>query len=492
VNSISTRSTADHNDQSWASTWFGRNVRGVHGATVISGIVAVSLALFIGALVLRSELNAATMRTVKTEAIIRASDIAEMMTDGEHRHNLDFGGLPGWVWVLDDKGAVIDTTRNLEPFRDSFVPAAHFVRRPLQTGPIVKHLSGFPVNNGDPVIVASVSGIRPNGSFTVLAALPLASARSVLGGLDGALLKVFPGLVAIMGLLAWWLVRRALRPVEAIRTQVAVISATDLHQRVPLPPGQDSVSRLAMTMNAMLGRLEQSNEELRQFCSDASHELRSPLATMRTNLEASALEHSEPAWKTMIDELLVDQGRLENLVSDLFLLTRLDNKQPMERDPMDLGALVEYELARRPTPVGQQRVVVAPSFIVLGNEPSIVRVLCNLVDNAERYASHTVSVSLLPSDCGVDLVVDNDGPPIPSDKSLEVFRRFTRLDGADPSGKPGNGLGLAIVAEIMRSHEGTVRFEPSPAGAQFVATFPSLNATSGVSIDHAPLQLPAS
>jgi signal transduction histidine kinase len=492
MDSLSTRSTLEHDDQCGASTWLNRHARGVHAATVISGTVALSLALFIGALVLRSELTAATIRTVKTEAIIRANDVAEMMTDGEHRHNLDIGGLRGWVWVLDDKGTVIDTTHNLEPFRNSFVPAAQFVRRPLQTGPIVKILSGLVVNNGDPVIVACVSGIAPNGPFTVQAALPLTYADSVLGGLDGSLLKVFPALVAIMGLLAWWLVRRALRPVEAIRIQVAAISASDLHQRVPLPPGQDSINRLAVTMNAMLGRLEQSNGELRQFCADASHELRSPLATMRTNLEASTLEHSEPAWKTMVDELLIDQNRLETLVSDLFLLTRLDGRQPMEQDPIDLGALVQHELSLRPTPVGQQRVVVAPSSIVLGNERSIVRVLRNLVDNAERYASNTVYVSLQPSDSTVDLVVDNDGPPIPPDKSLDVFKRFTRLDGADQSGKPGNGLGLAIVAEIMRSHQGTVRFEPSPAGAQFVATFPTLGAKSGVSIDHLPSQLPAS
>jgi signal transduction histidine kinase len=475
VHSISIHSNEVDHKQCWTTTLLDRHVKGVHGATVISGIVALSVSLFLGALLLRSELTTSNTRAIRAEALIRADDVAEMVTSGEHRHNLDFGGLPGWVQVLDKNGSVIDATRNLDSLNHSFLSRATATSRgPLQTVPLVQTFSGLPLNAGKPFVVASVLGMRPNGPFKVLAALPLTSSRSVIGGLDRALIKLFPALVAITGFLAWWLVRRALRPVEAIRTQVATISATDLHQRVPLPPGQDSISRLAVTMNGMLSRLEDSNEALRQFCADASHELRSPLATMRSNLEVSAMENSDPAWTTMVDHLLIDQDRLENLVTDLFLLTKLDNQQPIALEPLDLGALVQHELALRPTPANQQCIVDAPSAVIDGDEQSVARVLRNLVDNAERYATSEVCVTVRKTTAGVELSVDNDGPPIPPDKSLEVFRRFTRLEETRTIDTKGNGLGLAIVAELMQAHNGSVRFEPSAIGARFVATFPFL------------------
>jgi signal transduction histidine kinase len=481
--------TDERGKRYWPTTVLDRHARGVHAATVIAGIIALSFSLFVGALVLRSELEKAATRAAEGLVVARAEDIAKFMVDGTLRQNLDAGGFPGWVQVINSEGEVIEATRNIASLRQSFVPPE---RNFTPTGgePLVQVLSGLRINAGKEVLLAGLKHSRPNDPFTVLVALPVVSDHAVIRHFDRLLLTLFPAMIATDGVLAWWLVRRALRPVESIRSQVAAISATDLTQRVQVPPGQDSISRLAVTMNNMLGRLEHSNEELRQFCADASHELRSPLATMRTNLEASALEHSDPAWRAMVDELLFDQGRLENLVSDLFLLTKLDNRQPLQLDPIDLGALVQHELSRRPIPAGQQRVVVSPTAIVLGDELSIVRVLCNLVDNAERHAAQTVYISVdqdtqdTQDTRGVRLVIDNDGPPIPPDKSLDVFRRFTQLDEAPRCEKSGNGLGLAIVAEIMSAHKGAVRFEPSEAGARFVATFASVDAKGEASSDY--------
>jgi signal transduction histidine kinase len=469
------RGPAEHKPRKryWPVTVLYRHASGLHAATVLAGIVALSVSLFVGALVQRNELQKAAGRAAEGLLVARAEDIARFMVDGTLHQNLDDGGLPGWVQVLDSNGEVTEATKNIASLRQSFVPQG----RALTTvggKPQVKVFSRLGINGGKAVLVASLKRSWPNGSFTVLVALPVVSDHAVIQHFDRLLLTLFPVMVATDGLLAWWLVRRALRPVESIRSHVASISATNLHKRVPLPPGQDSVSRLAVTMNAMLSRLESSNEQLRQFCADASHELRSPLAIMRTNLEASALENPEPAWQTMVDQLLLDQDRLENLVSDLFLLTKLDSQQPLQVDPLDLGALVSHELSRRPIPADQHRVVATPSCLVLGDVPSIVRVLCNLVDNAERYVSHTLYVAVKSTGAGVELIVDNDGPPIPPDKSLEVFQRFSRLDDARNCKTPGNGLGLAIVAEIMNAHGGSVRFEPSEVGARFVATFPLL------------------
>ncbi len=455
--------------------FLNRHVRGLHGATVIGGIVALSFSLFVWAVVLRGELEKVGARSAKGLISARVENIAELVTNGALQHNFDDSGLPGWVQVIDSEGAVVEATRNIASLQQSFVPAEKdFTRNEGKAGPQVQVLSGLRISGGKAVLVASLKGLRPSGPFTVLVALPLASDQTVIQHFDRLLLTLFPALIAVDGFLVWWLVRRALRPVESIRARVATISATDLHQRVPLPAGEDSITRLATTMNSMLERLEGSNQQLRQFCADASHELRSPLSTMRTNLEASALENPDLAWRTMVNELLIDQDRLENLVTDLFLLTKLDNQQPLPLDPMDLGALVCHELSLRPIPVRQHRGVDAPSAIILGDESSVVRVLRNLVDNAERYATNAVYVTVQNTQEGVELTVDNDGPPIPPEKSLEVFRRFTRLDEARTGGKDGTGLGLAIVAELMAAHHGSVRFEPSTIGARFVATFPAL------------------
>jgi signal transduction histidine kinase len=472
-NQIHALTTDERGKRHWPTTVLDRLAKGVHAATVIAGIISLSLSLFVGALVLRNELEKAAARAAEGLVVARAEDIAKFMVDGTLRQNLDEGGLPGWVQVINSEGEVIEATRNIASLPQSFVPPE---RNFTPTGgePRVQVLSGLRINAGKEVLVAGLKHSRPNGPFTVLVALPFVSDHAVIRRFDRLLLTLFPAMIATDGVLAWWLVRRALRPVESIRSQVASISATDLAQRVQIPPGQDSIGRLAVTMNDMLGRLEHSNEELRQFCADASHELRSPLATMRSNLEVSAMESSDPTWTTMVDHLLIDQDRLENLVTDLFLLTKLDNQQPLGLEPLDLGALVQHELALRPRPANQQCIVDAPSAVIDGDEQSVARVLRNLVDNAERYATSAVYVTVRNTAAGIELIVDNDGPPIPPDKSLEVFRRFTRLEEPRNTYKTGNGLGLAIVAEIMQAHNGSVRFEPSAIGARFVATFPFL------------------
>lgn len=469
---------ADPTLRRWRQRTLDRYVRSIHAATVFAGIVALFVSLLVGVFVLQSHLKVSGNRLMRQQALTRATDVAEMMSRGQHRPELDYGGLPGWVQVLDQHNVVIAATQNVRflpgPFASTPRSPAAQLRPDIDKD--TKISSGLSINSGDDVALATVVGIRPNGPFVVLAALPLDLTIAAKGNLDRTLLAGFPVIVTIDALIVWWLVRRALRPVEAIRSQVAAITATDLHLRVPSPPGEDSIQRLADTMNAMLHRLESANEQTKQFCADAAHELRGPLATIRTQLEVSALENPDPAWGATVAELLVDQERLELLVSDLFILTRVDAQEPFVLDALDLGALVRHELDRRPIPVAQVRTVDASSEVILGNEQAIVRVLRNLVSNAERHAATSVHITVNKSaDNGVALSVSNDGVAIPAEKSLEIFERFTRLDEARSRDEGGSGLGLAIVSELMRNHNGTVTLAAGTSGATFVATFQALS-----------------
>jgi signal transduction histidine kinase len=462
----------------WGQRLLDRYVRSLHAATVLSGIVALIVSLLVGVFVLQKHLKVAGDRLVRQQALTRATDVAEMMARGERDPALDYGGLPGWVQVVDHRRSVIAATQNIAFMKSAFAPTplvlAAVLRTDLERDTTIA--TGLSINSGNRVALATVVGIRPSGPFVVLAAVPLDLTIAAKRNLDRTLLAGFPVLIVIDALIVWWLIRRALRPVEAIRSQVAAITVTDLHLRVPLPPGEDSIRRLANTMNAMLSRLEIANEQTKQFCADAAHELRSPLASIRTQLEVSALENPDPSWKAMIEELLVDQDRLELLVSDLFILTRLDAHEPLALDAVDLGALVRHELDRRPIPTGQIRTVDVTSAVMLGDENSIVRVLRNLVSNAERHATSSVHITVnSAADNGVALSVSNDGLAIPAAKSLEIFERFSRLDDSRYRDEGGAGLGLAIVSELMRSHNGTVQLLPGANGATFVATFVGLS-----------------
>jgi signal transduction histidine kinase len=469
--------TAESALRCWMQRLLDRYVRGLHAATVLSGIAALVVSLLVGVFVLQRHLNIAADRLVRQQALTRATDVAEMMSRGQHRPQLDYGGLPGWVQVVDQHRSVLTATQNIAFMKTAFAPTPLVLAAELRTDidRDTTIASGLSINSGNKVALATVMGIRPNGPFVVLAAVPLDLTIAAKRNLDRTLLLGFPALIFIDALIVWWLIRRALRPVEAIRSQVATITATDLHLRVPLPPGEDSIQRLANTMNAMLGRLEIANEQTKQFCADAAHELRSPLASIRTQLEVSALENPDPSWTAMVNDLLIDQSRLELLVSDLFILTRLDAYEPFILDPVDLGALVRHELDRRPVPTGQIRTVDASSGVILGNENAIVRVLRNLVSNAERHAISSVHITVNNvAENGVALSVSNDGAPIPEEKSSEIFQRFTRLDDSRHRDEGGAGLGLAIVSELMRNHNGTVALLPGSQGATFVATFVGL------------------
>jgi signal transduction histidine kinase len=285
-----------------------------------------------------------------------------------------------------------------------------------------------------------------------------------------------PVLVLVVGLLCWEVVGRALHPVEAIRREVDAISSTALHRRVSEPPGADEIARLSATMNRMLDRLDRAQQQQRRFVSDASHELRSPIAAIRQYAEVALMHPIRTSVPELARNVLDEDLRVQHLVEDLLALARADeHRLRLHTTAVDLDDLV-FDEARhlRDTTRRQVDVSAVCGGRVRGDAAALRRVLRNLGENAARHARSRVAFSVGEIDTGVELVVDDDGPGIPPAERDRVLRRFVRLDEARSRGDGGAGLGLAIVAELVGAHGGRVEIADSPAGgARVRVTFPS-------------------
>jgi signal transduction histidine kinase len=285
-----------------------------------------------------------------------------------------------------------------------------------------------------------------------------------------------PALLAVVAVLTWVLVGRALQPVEAIRREVDEISATALDRRIPEPPTRDEIARLAGTMNRMLDRLERAHLRQSRFAADASHELRSPVAAIRQHAEV-ALAHPERTGVTALARVvLAEDLRVQHLVEDLLLLSRADEHSlRLARGPVDLDDIVFAEAGRlRAAHALRVDTTGVSAARFLGNVGALRRVLRNLGENAARYARSRIAFTLADSESGVVLAVDDDGPGIPVVERERVLQRFVRLDDARDRDSGGSGLGLAIVNELVTAHGGNLRIEDAPGGgARLLLTFPS-------------------
>lgn len=284
-----------------------------------------------------------------------------------------------------------------------------------------------------------------------------------------------PLAVALIGVVVWVVATRALEPVERIRVRVDQVDAGALDQRVPTTGSGDEIDRLAGTMNRMLDRIEHGYRARQRFVSDASHELRSPLATMRQYAEVSRAHPSAAPPGELAEVVLSEGSRMQEIVEGLLLLARLDEGATAVAVGVDLDDLALAE-ARRVRALGSAAVDgrgIAPARVV-GDPRLLARAVRNLVDNAVRHASGTISLTTQSREGWAIVCVDDDGAGVPEDERERVFERFTRLDEARSRDTGGSGLGLAIVSEVARAHGGTVRVETSPlGGARFTLRLPA-------------------
>jgi signal transduction histidine kinase len=267
-----------------------------------------------------------------------------------------------------------------------------------------------------------------------------------------------------------------------MRAEVEAISSRDLHRRLPDPPGHDEIAGLAETLNRMLGRLEEGQLRQRRFVSDASHELRSPLATIRQHAEV-ALGHPDAATAAEVaGVVLEEEARLERLVDDLLLLAKMDEASAGRHSELvDLDDLL-FDQARRLRAATPLRIDVSgvAAGQVSGDRSQLDTLVRNLADNAARHSHGTIALALDEGPDGVVLVVDDDGDGIAPVDRERIFERFVRLDAARSSGAGGSGLGLAIVAEIAAAHGATVTAGDSAlGGTRFTVRFPPAAARGG-------------
>lgn len=291
--------------------------------------------------------------------------------------------------------------------------------------------------------------------------------------LQDILLIVGPILIVFSALATWILTGRALAPVRRISQQVGVISGGTLHERVPVPVTGDEIQELGVTMNKMLDRLEGDDQRLRQFISDASHELRSPVAVLRSEAEVALRKPEATATAELAEGVLGESLRLERIVADLLVLARGDEaRSPAHFTAIDLDDIALAEAARRRrVPVDTKHVSAGQ---VQGTREGCTRILVHLMDNAARHAESQVAVGVHTSAGNVTLWVDDDGPGVDVADRDRVFERFTRLEAARERDTGGAGLGLAVVAATVHSMGGGVEVSEAPlGGARFVVTWPT-------------------
>ncbi|MEM9034739.1 MAG: ATP-binding protein [Actinomycetota bacterium] len=318
--------------------------------------------------------------------------------------------------------------------------------------------------------------VRANGQPAALVvADDLSDTDEAIRRLVGALVVSIPALVAVMGGLIWFVTGRALRPVDALRREVDAITVADLGRRVDVPDSSDELAQLASTMNRMLGRLDASVQRQRRFVGDASHELRSPLAGIRSELEVNLAHPEQADWDDSGRRVLDETVRLQHLVDQLLLLARGDARAS-QRVEVDVDDLVFAEAGRLR---GEGVVTVDASGVsaarVLGDPIGLGQVVRNLSDNAARHAVGAVTFTVAEgSDGWVEVAVSDDGPGVPADDAERIFERFARVDEARARASGGAGLGLAISRAIVEGHGGTISLATiAPAGARFVVRLPS-------------------
>lgn len=322
--------------------------------------------------------------------------------------------------------------------------------------------------------------------YYIIAGTDLEATEDELASLRSVLMSVVPATLLLAAIVGWFLARHSLSPVMNMAERARRIGAGNLGGRLPVANPHDELGRLAETFNALLGRLESSFIQQRQFMADASHELRTPVATTRTAV-AVALQvrhRGEEDYRETLQIIEQQTERLARLVDDMFTLARADSgNYPVQRAPMYLDELVD-EVARAARVLADRKQVsiyvsVEEGSAFTGDEDLVRRMIVNLIDNAIRHApaASTVAVSLQRANTGYEIHISDQGPGISIEAQPHIFERFYRSETArerTPSDPGGAGLGLAIVQWIARLHGGDVELvTTSRAGTTFRIRIPA-------------------
>jgi signal transduction histidine kinase len=451
----------------WADRWLVRwwRRRGLRARVTITAALGLLVAIAAADLLLFTALRISLTRSVDDTARQGAAGVVAL---------IDANRLPSpvpvapdvTVQVLNSAGQITDVS----PDTDRLVPLLSLAqaRASADTGGVV------PLNGpafGMPSLLR-VTAMPASGGYLVIAAVPYSSVSGSLSVVAKALVFGTPLLFVLFTGAIWLAVGSTLRPIALLRRGAARVTGTGVSSDLPVPEARDEVRSLAVTLNDMLSRLAAAQQRQRALVSDTAHELRSPIASIRAQLEV-ALDH--PAgqdWESTARDVHADVLRLARLAEDLLLLARLDERAgaPRRGATVDLAELTasvvaRYGAAQAPVVYGRRDDTPAEageSCLVAGDCDALDGLLVNLIDNAVRYAKSRVTVTVCREDRWITLAVTDDGPGIPAADLERAFDRFARLDDArsrDDDEGGGAGLGLAIVRATAQAYGGTARLE---------------------------------
>jgi signal transduction histidine kinase len=365
--------------------------------------------------------------------------------------------------------------------------------RPVHAGPVgmearVLDTAGTPVDNGPPpplspaelrelkagTPVLRLSENPPRRWIGTVTSTPDGSQRlvivgTILTGYYPAQHRAFNWLVvaaligaAAGGIATWLSVRSSLRPVEQMR---AAASELPPGRRLPLPSAQDELRSLAAALNALLARRDEAAARLRRFTGDAAHELRSPVASIRVQAEVAVANPDPELSQEVLADVVLESERLSALVDGLLALARSDAGEWPAAAPVDVVAAARDAISRLPDGAPVVGTHLAPGACWVEAAPAEVDlVLDNLLRNAARHARARITVTVQARASSVWLVVDDDGHGIAAEHREKVFDRFYRVQDDRSRDSGGSGLGLALVAEVVRRRGGAVKVTESPEG----------------------------
>ncbi|MEU1299800.1 sensor histidine kinase [Streptomyces shenzhenensis] len=322
---------------------------------------------------------------------------------------------------------------------------------------------------------AAALGVTADATLRAYVVVLPDTAEAITRTTDGLLLRAGIVSLVLIAAAAYFTVRIALRPVEAIRVLTASVTASDPRERVTVPATGHEITALATTINSTLQRLDNAAAQQRRFVADAAHELRSPLTTLLASLEVALAYPERTDWPAVATTAARQTRRLQALAEDLLLLARLDTRTPTAGpETVDLAALAsrlaeQYPLTERPLTLSCDSTAPAHAH---GNPDEYERLLRNLIDNAARHAAHRIQITVRNQDDWVVLTVHDDGPGVPAEDAERIFERFVRLDDARSRDQGGTGLGLAIARDLAHRHRGTLTLTPRTLGACFQLRLP--------------------
>ncbi|WP_439592012.1 sensor histidine kinase [Microbacterium sp.] len=425
-----------------------RRGRSLRARTTIGATAVVAVALILGAVAFYGVLRTSVLGSATAAAEARAEEIADRID----------GGGTGVLSELDDTAAWIIADAAIVAVTDEV------------DGEVLPTTRGLGTIDDEPFVVAS----EDLDEGTLFVGRSVEDDLATIGTVVVLLAIAVPLLLVLVAVTTWLVVGRALRPVARIRQEADGITAERLHRRVPVPDSSDEIAALAVTMNGMLDRLDAAAQAQRRFVSDASHELRSPLATIRQHAEL-AHAHPETTSTDELAEVVRDEGlRLQGIIDALLLLARLDEHATMSSESVDLDDLALAEASRLRAAGHEVDGSGIHAGRVQGDARLIGQLVRNLADNAARHARGRIAIGVTVAQERVILTVEDDGSGIPAGERERVFERFVRLDEARARDAGGSGLGLAIVRGIAEDAGASVVVDESRwGGARFAVSFPA-------------------